>query len=64
MLQAMRVVLNWQIWRDRRGQDLIEYALVAGLVTLMAVAIMPGIASSIGIVFSSVNSIMLLAASS
>jgi Flp pilus assembly pilin Flp len=49
---------------DVRGQDLIEYALMAGFVALAAGAIMPGIASSINVVFSQVNSIMIQAASS
>ena len=47
-----------------RGQDLIEYALMAGFVAVAAGAIMPGVASSINIVFSKVNSIMIVAASS
>jgi pilus assembly protein Flp/PilA len=64
MLQIVRTVLSWQIWRDRRGQDLIEYALMAGFVAVAAGAIMPGVASSINVIFSQVNSIMVTAASS
>jgi Flp pilus assembly pilin Flp len=64
MLQIVRTVLSWQIWRDRRGQDLIEYALMAGFVAVAAGAIMPGVASSINVIFSQVNSIMITAASS
>ena len=64
MLQIVRTVLNWKIWRDRRGQDLIEYALMAGFVAVAAGAIMPGVASSINVIFSQVNSIMVTAASS
>ncbi len=60
----MILFLQWQIWKDRRGQDLIEYALLAGLISTLAVAMMPGIASSINIVFSEVNSLLILAASS
>ena len=52
------------IVKDTRGQDLIEYALMAGFVAVAAGAIMPGVASSINIVFSKVNSIMIQAASS
>ena len=50
--------------KDTRGQDLIEYALMAGFVAVAAGAIMPGVASSINIIFSKVNSIMILAAAS
>ena len=64
----MKTVLSWvaglRIWKDRRGQDLIEYALMAGFVAVAAGATMPGVASSINIVFSKVNSIMIKAASS
>jgi Flp pilus assembly pilin Flp len=56
------LVVKWQIWKDRKGQDLIEYALMAGFVAVAAGAIMPGVASSINIIFSKVNSIMVLAA--
>jgi len=53
-----------QIVKDTRGQDLIEYALMAGFVAVAAGAIMPGVASSINVVFSKVNSLMIQAASS
>ena len=62
MSQIVRIALNWRIWRDSRGQDLIEYALMAGFVTVAAGAIVPGVSSSINLVFSQVNSIMIGAA--
>jgi pilus assembly protein Flp/PilA len=64
MQKMIRLALNWKIWRDSRGQDLIEYALMAGFVAVAAGAIMPGVASSINVIFSQVNSIMITAASS
>ena len=64
MLYIIQRVVKSQIWKDRRGQDLIEYALMAGFVAVAAGAIMPGVASSINVIFSQVNSIMILAASS
>ena len=48
---------------DKRGQDLIEYALMAGFVAVAAGAIMPGVASSISTIFSKVASVMAAAAS-
>jgi len=60
----IRLLVKAQIWKDRRGQDLIEYALMAGFVAVAAGAIMPGVASSINVVFSKINSIMIDAASS
>jgi Flp pilus assembly pilin Flp len=46
------------------GQDLIEYALMAGFVAVAVVGLSPGVASSFAIVWSKVNSVTTLAASS
>jgi pilus assembly protein Flp/PilA len=40
---------------DESGQDLIEYALVAGLIGLGAVVAMSGLATKIGTAFSTVG---------
>jgi pilus assembly protein Flp/PilA len=64
MRKLTELVVAMQIWKDRKGQDLIEYALMAGFVAVAAGAVMPGVASSINIVFSKVNSIMIQAAAS
>ena len=64
MNKLIQLAVNLQIWKDRKGQDLIEYALMAGFVAVAAGAVMPGIASGINVVFSKVNSIMVVAASS
>jgi pilus assembly protein Flp/PilA len=56
-------ILKLQGWKDTRGQDLIEYALMAGFVAVAAGALMPSIASSISTIFSKVGSIMTDAAS-
>ena len=52
--------LTWKlrVWKDTRGQDLIEYALMAGFVAVAAGAIMPGVATSISTIFSSIVSTM------
>jgi pilus assembly protein Flp/PilA len=52
------LVLRLKIWKDTRGQDLIEYALMAGFVAVAAGAIMPGVASSISTIFSKIASVM------
>jgi pilus assembly protein Flp/PilA len=46
------------IWKDQRGQDLIEYALMAGFVAVAAGAIMPGVSEDISQIFSKVASVM------
>ena len=59
----LSVSLSLQIWRDEHGQDLIEYALMAGFVAVAAGAIMPGVSSSISKIFSKVASVMTSSAS-
>jgi Flp pilus assembly pilin Flp len=51
-----------RIWSDSRGQDLIEYALMAGFVAVAAGAVMPNISAQISTIFSTVNSLMVVAA--
>jgi len=46
---------------NTRGQDLIEYALMAGFVATAAGAVMPGVASDISAIFSEVLSVMTVA---
>jgi pilus assembly protein Flp/PilA len=63
MKRLLAVMVRFQIWRDNRGQDLIEYALMAGFVAVSAGALMPNISTSISTVFSKVGSVMTGAAS-
>ena len=63
MKRLISVIVRFQIWRDNRGQDLIEYALMAGFVAVSAGALMPNISTSISTVFSKVGSVMTGAAS-
>ena len=53
----MKRIMN-AIWKDERGQDLIEYALMAGFVAVAAGAIMPGVSTSISTIFSKLASVM------
>ena len=55
------LILRIKALRDTRGQDLIEYALMAGFVAVAAGAVMPGVASSISTIFSKVASVMAVA---
>ena len=49
------------ILADESGQDLIEYALMAGFVAVAAGAIMPNVSASISTIFSKVGSVLALA---
>ena len=43
--------------RDQCGQDMVEYALLAGFVAVSAGATLPGVAGSLGEIFTKVQSI-------
>lgn len=47
-----------QFSKDEQGQDLVEYALAAGLVAVAAVACMPGLSGTVNTVFNKVGSII------
>ena len=50
--------------KNQKGQDLIEYALMAGFVAVAAGAIMPGVSADLSTIFSKVSSSMSNAAAS
>lgn len=52
------LLLKLMVYRDTRGQDLIEYSLMAGFVATAAGAIMPGLSTSVSTIFSKVASVM------
>jgi pilus assembly protein Flp/PilA len=63
MYRILKLIIQAKIWREEQGQDLIEYALMAGFVAVAAGAIMPNIASSISTIFSQVGSVLSAASS-
>jgi pilus assembly protein Flp/PilA len=54
----MKLVWKLRIWKETRGQDLIEYALMAGFVAVAAGALMPGVSNNISKIFSKIGSSM------
>jgi Flp pilus assembly pilin Flp len=62
MKKIRNLILMARVWNDTRGQDLIEYALMAGFVAVAAGAIMPNVATSISTIFSKIGSVMTAAA--
>jgi pilus assembly protein Flp/PilA len=62
MKKITNILWTLKIWKDTRGQDLIEYALMAGFVAVAAGAIMPGVSSSISQIFSKIATTMTNAA--
>jgi Flp pilus assembly pilin Flp len=49
---------GFKVWRDQHGQDLIEYALMAGFVAVATGATFPPAANAISQIFSKVSSVM------
>ena len=56
MNRLTNVVWKLRIWQDNRAQDLVEYALMSGLIATAVVAFSPQLASSITAQFSRVAS--------
>ncbi len=64
MKKLTNLVYNLRIVKDTKGQDLIEYALMAGFVAVAAGAIMPNVAGSISTIFNTISSQLTQAAAS
>ena len=63
MNRLINLVWKVRIWHDTRAQDLVEYALMSGLIGTAVVALSPQLASSISASFSRVASPLSAAAS-
>ena len=51
--------LFWKgLWQDTQGQDLVEYALAAGMVAVAAVAAMPTLQTTVSTVFTKISAIV------
>jgi pilus assembly protein Flp/PilA len=44
--------------RDQRGQDMVEYALLAGFIAVAAGAVLPPVADNLSIIFSRIGSVV------
>ncbi len=60
MLKLQMFLAN--LIRDRKGQDMVEYALLAGFIAVAAGALLPGISTSISTIFSRMASVVTAAA--
>jgi Flp pilus assembly pilin Flp len=50
----MNAIWKLKIWKDTHGQDLTEYALLAGFLAAASGAVLPNISTSISTVMSTV----------
>jgi Flp pilus assembly pilin Flp len=47
-MQFFRLAITkWAIWKDQRGQDIIEYSLLAGFLAVLAAASIPTAISAV-----------------
>jgi pilus assembly protein Flp/PilA len=51
-------ILQLRVWSDTSGQDLVEYALAAGMVAVAAVAAMPALSTTVSNVFTKIGGII------
>lgn len=58
MFSVWKRVKSWLLWSNTEGQDLIEYALMAGFVAVAAGATFPPAATSLSTIFSKVTSVL------
>lgn len=53
----LRCLLKAKIWHDEQGQDFVEYALLAGFITVAVAATFPPAANDISTIFSRLTSV-------
>lgn len=54
MTTLLDTVLRLKIWKDNQGQELVEYALLAGFLVTISGAVSPAVAGTVSTVFSKV----------
>ncbi len=47
-----------RLWNDIRGQDMVEYAIAAGMMAVCAVAVMPTLPPTVQCAFSKIGSLI------
>jgi Flp pilus assembly pilin Flp len=52
MKVLVRQMWRLAMWRDCRGQDMVEYALLAGFIAVAVGTISPGLANSMSEIYS------------
>ncbi|GIU75874.1 MAG: hypothetical protein KatS3mg004_2961 [Bryobacteraceae bacterium] len=55
MKKLNNLIWKLRIYKDTRGQDLIEYALMVGFIAVAAGAVIPGVVTSIRSIFERIS---------
>ena len=64
MVTIENVSWKLRIWRDTQGQELVEYALIAGFLVSIASVCSPTIANNLGTIFGQVLALLNIAGAS
>ncbi|MBI1791217.1 MAG: Flp family type IVb pilin [Acidobacteria bacterium] len=63
-MPLFRLLCQWKFWRDNRGQDLIEYALMCAGFSMAIVAVIPNLQPLFSTAFSNIESVLVAASAS
>ncbi|GIU78733.1 MAG: hypothetical protein KatS3mg005_1971 [Bryobacteraceae bacterium] len=58
MKKLNTLIWKLRIFKDTRGQDLIEYALMVGFIAVAAGAVIPGVVTSIRSIFQNISGVL------
>jgi len=56
MRKLLQLVWRIRLWKDTNGQDMVEYALLAGFIAIAAGAVLPDVSASMSTIYSKVQS--------
>ena len=55
MKKLNEAILRMQVWKDNRGQDLVEYALIVAAVALALITVVNNLAAGIASLYTSIT---------
>ncbi len=58
MKKLIEFLISCRLWKETYGQDMVEYALLAGFITVAVGAGFPPVSNSISTIFSRLNSML------
>jgi len=57
MQKTWRLLIRARIWKDQQGQDLIEYAMIAGFLAVVLGMFMPNVSQDVSFVVSKIRAL-------
>ena len=61
MSKLAELLKHSRLWKDQRGQDMVEYALMGGFISVVVAATFPPIGGGLVTIFSKVASLLTIA---